>query len=1257
MKTRPQHGIGLPKAALLYSLLAVGLAACSDPAGLGTFGGDPCRNGACDETFDSSISDVPADPLEEGAADNGAGHDITPIEAGDPDTQRMLDLGEPCGSDSECESGICIETADGSMCTNICSDSSDCPEGYRCLLLGGTGGDAVRICVPPPNVLCDPCDVDIDCGGFGSFCIEQGDGEFCASDCSDDLRCPPDFVCNPSTVQVDSEDVEVWLCEPILGVCSECFDNDGDFYGEGLSCLGADCDDSRADVNPSAVEICNERDDNCRDGIDEGFDFRTSSEHCGECNAPCEPAYEQTAECIRGECIRTCTEHYFDWVLEEPGCETYCLENAETGGIEVCNFIDDDCDGIEDNGFDTENDPEYCGDCTPCVLDNTETLECVRGECRPVTCDHDWDDCNDEPGDGCERPLTTLSDCGACDDECALYEAGESCEEGACILGDCEEGFENCDEVDDTGCEAELAVDIDNCGECDLRCINLHGSTECVEGECSPSCLAGWDDCEETPNDGCETPLDTLTDCVVCGVPCALDNASESCDTGSCRLGVCEGTWRNCDDSEITGCDANIDVDVENCGGCDVECANEHGSTSCVGGDCTPVCGDGWDDCDGDLTNGCETPLDTLDNCGECGGECALDNAAESCATRECRLVECVEGFDNCDGNEATGCEINLETDEDHCGECRRVCENDHGDIECRDGDCRPICVGNWDDCDGDLTNGCEQELNSTAHCGACDEVCFRANAMYSCNTGACELVRCLDAYDSCDGDETNGCETSLRTLDDCGECRRECDFFHASEVCPGGYCTFVSCDPNWSSCNSTLDDGCEADLLTDELNCGGCGTRCTNSHGGNTCIGGECQPSCSTGWDDCDGNPNNGCETPLNTLTNCGACGDRCEIEHAEATCASRTCQFVDCDDPYENCNGTLDDGCEANLDWDEDNCGVCDRECLSAHGSNTCNLGTCTPSCSTGWGDCDTSRTNGCEASLRTLENCGRCGDDCALPYADESCSTGSCLITECDVWRDSCDGLHSTGCETNLRTMSDCGVCERTCALPYAYESCSTGTCRVTSCEGSNRENCDGQDYNGCEVDLTSLSTCGSNCDDIENCNYWWNSTTACASGDCQITACDTGYSDCYSSIDGCEALDNNWRSCSDLWDWGSIAGDTGQTLYSSSFGETWITFKLDDTGSWDGEVEARIFLDVPDGYNYNLYVYCSSCASGTATRHLSGNDEYVDLSWIDVPIVDDDDQFWIQIQYVSGTSVACTPWTLYVYGGATVSNDDC
>jgi hypothetical protein len=56
--------------------------------------------------------------------------------------------------------------------------------------------------------------------------------------------------------------------------------------------------------------------------------------------------------------------------------------------------------------------------------------------------------------------------------------------------------------------------------------------------------------------------------------------------------------------------------------------------------------------------NGCERSLNTLTDCGNCGVACALPNASESCSGGTCQLAGCDYGYENCDGNTLTGCEL-----------------------------------------------------------------------------------------------------------------------------------------------------------------------------------------------------------------------------------------------------------------------------------------------------------------------------------------------------------------------------------------------------------------------------------------------------------------------------------------------------------------------------------------------------------------------------------------------------------------------
>ncbi|MDY7231406.1 hypothetical protein [Hyalangium rubrum] len=96
--------------------------------------------------------------------------------------------------------------------------------------------------------------------------------------------------------------------------------------------------------------------------------------------------------------------------------------------------------------------------------------------------------------------------------------------------------------------------------------------------------------------------------------------------------------------------------------------------------------------------------------------------AARDAAYNESTCVEgptyttpCPQGYADCDGNPANGCEADLTADADHCGTCGNSCP-DQGNAEgvCVASTCGVACpVGHYD-CDGNPANGCE----STYACG-----------------------------------------------------------------------------------------------------------------------------------------------------------------------------------------------------------------------------------------------------------------------------------------------------------------------------------------------------------------------------------------------------------------------------------------------------------------------------------------------------------------------------------------------------------
>lgn len=151
-----------------------------------------------------------------------------------------------------------------------------------------------------------------------------------------------------------------------------CIDNDNDGYGSPGSILCTngsvtDCDDSNATIHPNATEICNDTDDNCNGQTDEGFS--------GLGNA----CSNGTGACLALGMV----------VCTQDGIGSMCNAVPGTPTAEVCNGIDDDCDGVVDNGvlniYYRDADGDGFGDYL------TSTNACTL----PVGYDTDNTDCND----------------------------------------------------------------------------------------------------------------------------------------------------------------------------------------------------------------------------------------------------------------------------------------------------------------------------------------------------------------------------------------------------------------------------------------------------------------------------------------------------------------------------------------------------------------------------------------------------------------------------------------------------------------------------------------------------------------------------------------------------------------------------------------------------------------------------------------------------------------------------------------------
>ncbi len=175
-------------------------------------------------------------------------------------------------------------------------------------------------------------------------------------------------------------------------------DNDGDGYGDPASGVQActqpagyvdndlDCDDSNPDVHPGATEVCNGIDDNCDGEIDEGlgevYFADADGDGYGDPESP----------------VLSCSEPA-GYVVNALDCDD---TNASVypGATEICNGIDDNCDGEIDEGvkntYYADNDGDGFGD-------PASSLEACDEPAGYVNNDFDCDDNNPDVNPGAEE--------------------------------------------------------------------------------------------------------------------------------------------------------------------------------------------------------------------------------------------------------------------------------------------------------------------------------------------------------------------------------------------------------------------------------------------------------------------------------------------------------------------------------------------------------------------------------------------------------------------------------------------------------------------------------------------------------------------------------------------------------------------------------------------------------------------------------------------------------------------------------------
>ena len=208
--------------ATLLALLFAALAGCSDetkPAGGGATT-QKCIDGAtlpCDcadggkgtqscsaGVFGSCVCGVSQADTSDTSGDISAPDVAGPDSESDtkPDTSADCPGGPGCAckDNGDCQTGLCIDddnVVSGRACAKKCENS--CSSGYTCANVPGAGGDIGSMCMPKFLHLCEPCSASKDCESLGlkdSACVDQGAlGKFCGVLCSSETDCPADYAC------------------------------------------------------------------------------------------------------------------------------------------------------------------------------------------------------------------------------------------------------------------------------------------------------------------------------------------------------------------------------------------------------------------------------------------------------------------------------------------------------------------------------------------------------------------------------------------------------------------------------------------------------------------------------------------------------------------------------------------------------------------------------------------------------------------------------------------------------------------------------------------------------------------------------------------------------------------------------------------------------------------------------------------------------------------------------------------------------
>jgi hypothetical protein len=723
-----------------------------------------------------------------------------------------------------------------------------------------------------------------------------------------------------------------------------------------------------------------------------------------------------------------------------------CSTDAVCPIDELCNGLDDDCDGTLAGTQMSNPAPSQIPANDEIDHDGDGYMFCTT--CAGLTLSSTVTGCSDCDDTTKVRHPNAMEVCDGIDNSCdpnwALSPTGSDGKD------ECTGGTTCCSSL--SSCK-NLSTDKQNCGSCSNACDPKKSSLCDPVLHCACSKIAQcsmYQYCDPTGNGTCH-PCDGSGTNKYCGDSCSPCGTGQKCQTGATASGY------TCGCTDDSGCTpAQPYCDTSN-GACVAKAPDGHVCGGATGVSCKNACTDGYccniactgvgfncSACNVSGKEGTCSPVTGNSPTGSVGRTCTNLNVLPCGGTCN-NSADCIYTTMNCTPSKS--CSGNTLQGQSVCG--GGSCSNPGtstcpGNVQCKAdmSDCRPTtCTG-----DGDCISG--YFCNSSAVCqlqktvnGSCqlngsgmNSDCLGSGNCAECGTGlVCKVSQhmCkLGQGGSCAGHPGSDCTTGFCVGNTC--CNEACN-----EGCAGS-CSTGTCAPasNGTTCTDNALAKCDGSGLTCPLSCAVAG--CTNGNCCNTsnvCAAQNMGSGCGAGCAICNAtsatpvcmNPGSGYQCGCSADSDCATSlsGPHCDT----GTHQCRACALGDsclagagC---VSFCTGTMGRFCNAG-----NVCAACSTNAKCGQSCTKC-TGTTTPVCVGGTsGSCQCTADADC-APGQYCQN--GTTPTCVSQFANgANCSTANCLVAGCNACSFGDTGSAGSG-----------SACQGTQCKCNADSQCSGGT----------------------------------------------------------------------------------------------------------------------------------------------------------------------------------------------------------------------